>query len=191
MQISTLTSFVLQLLDKSRQRPRRLHHQSEAHPLPDLLCHVWTYPRQLPRLPLLLGEAPLHRQRHRPAVPPQHVPRHSVQYVRHRRGEGAGSRRRLDPIAPLPSGHHVRPEGATTRQRAALHRAVRAAHQPVQREDLPVSLVLDGLCRDHVLSESPHVGATVHIPHRPFALHQEAPPSHGQDREWRWQETAA
>ena len=68
----------------------------------------------------------------------------------------------------------MRPEGATTRQRAALHRAVRAAHQPVQREDLPVPLVLDGLHRHHVLSESPHVDSTLALLHGPSALREEA-----------------
>ena len=157
-----------------RKEGYEIHDEPKELYLPYLLRDEWSTPRQLPDHALPGDEGPLHRQRPQSAVRPRPLHGHRLQHVRDQRHRRAPAGRRLVPVRTLPPRHHVRPEGAATRQRAALHRAVRATHQPVQREGLPVPLVLDGVRRHHVLCESPHVDGALALLLGPSPLREEA-----------------
>ena len=151
-----------------------IHDEPKELYLPCLLRHEWSTPGQLPDHALPGDEGTLHRQRPQPTIRPRPLHGHRLPLVRDQCYRRVSARRQLVPVRALPPRHHVRPEGAATRQCATLHRAVRAAHQPVQREDLPVPLVLDGLCGDHVLCQSPHVDCSLTLLLGPSALREEA-----------------
>ena len=48
-------------------------------------------------------------------------------------------------VGGVPATHALRLQHKTDGHNAPAHRAVRAAHQPVQREDLHLPVVLDGV----------------------------------------------
>ena len=183
--------FITQISIKSDKLPDWLYGQSEALFVSDVLRLLWTPSWQLPGGIIYPGQDPLHWQRHRSAVCPKQVPRHSVQHVRHRCHEIAGTGRGLDGITSVPPSHDVRLQGPPTRQRPALHRSVRPAYQPVQREDLPVRLVLDGVRCSHHLFQPADVGPAHGLQDRPPSLHQEAPDAYGQAAARPGQETGA
>ena len=60
-------------------------------------------------------------------------------------------------VRAFPARDHVRPQGAPTRRRARLQRPVRPAHQPLQRDDLPLRLVLARTRRPSHHSVASHV----------------------------------
>ena len=60
------------------------------------------------------------------------------------------------------------------------HGPVRAAHQPVQREDLHLPLVLDGVRRNGHMPQLPPLDLGARLPVQSRALHPEAPAHHEQ-----------
>ena len=78
-------------------------------------------------------------------------------------------------VGHVPTRDHVRPQGSPARSRARLQRAVRAADQPVQREDLPVRLVLAGAGRRRHAVLADDVDRAVQLPARAAALRQASP----------------
>ena len=80
----------------------------------------------------------------------------------------------------LSPGDAMRLQDPSDGHRSPAHCPVRAAHQPVQREDLHLPLVLDGLHRDDDLPQLPTLGLGALLPVHPRALHPEAPAHHEQ-----------
>ena len=93
-------------------------------------------------------EAFLHHQRDWSAVLPQLRPGDQVPHLRRRCRPRSGREQGLDrgELCGVSTGDTLRLQGPRTGhgERPPLHRAVRTAHQPVQRVHLRVPLVLDG-----------------------------------------------
>ena len=98
--------------------------------------------RQLPDVGVPRRQGDLRDERHRSTVHAGRLPRHGVPPVRRVRRRGAGPGTGLGGIGALPPRHAVRLRDTAPVAPAQLRRTVRADHQPVQREDLHLHLVL-------------------------------------------------
>jgi len=83
--------------------------QSQAHAVATALSIVRSSSWKLSRHSLPSRQAALHRQRRRPAVHAQRVPRRVLSLVRHRRRQRPDERHRLDRVADISSRDSLRP----------------------------------------------------------------------------------
>ena len=120
------------------------------------------------------------RQRHRTAVPAERVPRNRLPSVRHRCDSRSSDGQRLVGDSRLPAGDTLRLQDTSDGHGAAAHGAMRPPDQSIQREDIHLSVVLDGVSRGHHLPQLPALGLGVVLQVDPRALHPEAPVDHGQ-----------
>lgn len=146
-----------------------------------LLYHVQSTARQLPAHHLPVHEAALHLQRDLAALLAQQVPRQRLLAVRHR----SAPKPALPPdqrglrVAAIPARHHVPlSDPLPGRQHPRLRGSVRAAHKPLQREDLHLHLVLAHL-RGHRQHVRPPRLALVLAAAQSRQLPQEVPQAHG------------
>lgn len=153
------------------------------------MYHVQSSPGQLSAHRLPLHQNPLHRQRHSPTFSAQQIPRQRLQPLR-RRGPlqlALSAAKRGLRIAAIPARHHVPlPDSLPRRQHPRLRRAMRSAHQSLQREDLHFHLVLAHL-RRHRLTLRPTRLALVLVATQSGQLSQKVLETHGshQSREIR------
>ena len=133
-------------------------------------------PDFVPRL-----QDPVHRQRDRSAVPPEHRAGHQIQHLWDRHDPEPRLQQGLDgtgrELRGLSEGHILRlPDPrAGPRQHAAVHGPVRPADQHVQREDLSVPLVLDGRAGRHQHRQFTDVDSPSDVGGRPGEIRLETP----------------
>ena len=156
-------------------------HWSEALrralPLPDVRQPL----RQLSAHSVHGDQDPLLRQRRHAAVSAESLRRNQLSSVRHRNRtrpyHGAYAERCF---ASLPAGYSLRLPYPTDGHHSAAHCPVRPAHQPLQREDLHLHLVLVRVHRPVDDRQLRAMAVDDRLPLQSDTLHPEAPQDHGQ-----------
>ena len=164
----------------SARVPRRMLRvpQEPPHQVP---VHAVRQPTwQLPGDAVPRHEGLVLRQCARAAVPPERLLGHRVSPLRHRRHRRPSHGQRLVGGSLLPEDHPLRLPDPPDGHDPPSHGPVRAANQPVQREDLHLPLVLDGVRRDDHMPQPAPMDLGAVLPVDPRALHPEAPAHHEQ-----------
>ena len=86
----------------------------------------------------------------------------------------------MDGGGEVPACYIVRLPDPSDGHDPSSHRPVRAAHQPVQREDLHLPLVLDGVRCHGDVPQLPALDLGARLPVQSRALHPQAPAHHEQ-----------
>ena len=161
------------------QHEEGLLQPTEARPLQALLPRLRPPLRQLSDVLLRRHQAALRRQRRRPAVHAGRHPRLRVPPVRRARHEAPAVRRGVDRLGQVSPSDALRLQDPPEYQRAPVHRTVRTADQPLQREDLRHRLVLVSVRWDRDVAQPVPVADQVDVLAEPDEVHQTPAQSHG------------
>ena len=136
--------------------------------------------RQLFSRTLHVHEGTVFHERYVPVVHIELVPRHRLSHVRHlghpRPDHGYG----VDSGEDVPADHALRLPDPPDGNRSPAHGAMRAPDKPLQREDIHLLVVLDGVRRDGDMLEFPTLDLRARLPIQSGALHPQTSPHHEQ-----------